>query len=725
MSVTERFAGWSAGHPRPVVFLWSIAVLAGIIFWRGADHSLTPHISLLGESEAIHGGRLIEARLGVDTSTTQVICASEGFDSRSAQDGQIPVEVGGANTPSTAGIVSSIGRCYESRWQAVGDNVSPSTLPDPERAFGIIGIVSPSDREAGSDETRRGLSLLLPPLVADSSLLEPSNGKVVEDIRAIAQDDIVRAERVGLPLAFLILLIVTRGIVSSVIPIVVGVAGVVLAAGATVLIGDTMPMSIYALNMIVMIGLAVGIDYTLLCLARYREILSEPTSPTEAIATTISTAGRAVVTSGTTVIVAMAGLLLVPISVFRDIAFGAMLVVALCVFAVLTLFPALASLLGRRIVWPRRIEASERQSRGVGWGRLAGAVAARPVLCGLAVLIPLVLLSVQALEFEGGLSAPQAFLQPDSSNRAQPDYLEEELSATLLSVVEIVVSSTSSDGADAAIGRLIAELGNDRDFAPVLTLETNDTGDLSVLTVLVVRPADSPAAAAALERLRGDFIPQAFDDGSAAALVSGPLAMQSDVLDSIWIWQIRIALLVLATSVIFLALMFRTVVVPIVAALTTMLSVGAGLGLLVLVVQQGHGASWLGLEQAPAIETWVPIVLFCIVFGLGMDYHVFLVSRIRERYQLTQDSTASIAFGLRSTASVVCGAALIMVVVFGCFATGRLLMLQQVGFGLAVAVAIDALLVRLVLVPAVMIVLGRRNWYLPGFLRWIPGDKGV
>jgi RND superfamily putative drug exporter len=276
-----------------------------------------------------------------------------------------------------------------------------------------------------------------------------------------------------------------------------------------------------------------------------------------------------------------------------------------------------------------------------------------------------------------------------------------------------------------AIAHLIAELGNDRDFAPVLTLETNEPGDLSVLTALVVRPADSPAAAAALERLRDEFLPQAFGDVSATALVTGPLAMQLDVRDSIWIWQIRIALLVLATSVIFLTLMFRTVVVPIVAALTTMLSVGAALGLLVLVVQKGHGASLLGLEQVSAIETWVPIVLFCIVFGLGMDYHVFLVSRIRERYRLTRDSTASITFGLRSTASVVCGAALIMVVVFGCFATGRLLMLQQVGFGLAVAVAIDALLVRLVLVPATMIVLGRRNWYLPGFLRWIPGDKGV
>ena len=173
-------------------------------------------------------------------------------------------------------------------------------------------------------------------------------------------------------------------------------------------------------------------------------------------------------------------------------------------------------------------------------------------------------------------------------------------------------------------------------------------------------------------------------------------------------------------SFIVLMAVFRSIVVPMVATLTTLLSASAAIGVLVLVVQEGHGASLLGLQKTSMIEVWVPIVLFSILFGMSMDYHVFLLSRVQERIRQTGETTASVTFGVRSTGAIVCGAALIMVIVFGSFASGQLLLLQQIGFGLAVAILIDAFLVRLMLVPAAMTLLGERNWYLPGWLRWLP-----
>ena len=279
----------------------------------------------------------------------------------------------------------------------------------------------------------------------------------------------------------------------------------------------------------------------------------------------------------------------------------------------------------------------------------------------------------------------------------------------------VIDGQTDSEPVQAAIKRLEAAVASDPAFV-TSELEVHPDADLSILILLRARLAGDPAskqAMDAVERLRADYIQRAFDGVPARAMVTGETA---GFVDSIEIVDTYTPIVVAFV----LTLAFRSIVIPVKAILMNLLSVGATYGLLVLVFQKGVGADLLGFQQVDVIETGIPLFLFAILFGLSMDYHVFLMSRIRERYVQTKDNAEAVAFGLRSTGRLITGAALIMVGVFGGFALGDLAAMQQFGFGLAVAVFVDATIVRSVLVPASMRLLGDWNWYLPNFLRWLP-----
>jgi len=263
-------------------------------------------------------------------------------------------------------------------------------------------------------------------------------------------------------------------------------------------------------------------------------------------------------------------------------------------------------------------------------------------------------------------------------------------------------------------------MANDAAFGPVLSSGWNDAGTLAVIDVPLTMPGNDPAAGRAIERLRGTLIPTAFAGTDALVLVGNDPAVDYDLAKLVDTWTPRIFVIVLGFSFLLLLLAFRSIVIPIKAIVLNLLSVGAAYGLMVLVFQRGYGADLLGFTKVASIETWVPIFLFCILFGLSMDYHVFLLSRIREHYDQTHNNEESVVSGLRSTARLITGAAIIMVVVFAAFATASLTMFQQLGFGLAVAILLDSTVIRIVLVPASMKLLGDRNWYLPHWLNWLP-----
>jgi RND superfamily putative drug exporter len=299
--------------------------------------------------------------------------------------------------------------------------------------------------------------------------------------------------------------------------------------------------------------------------------------------------------------------------------------------------------------------------------------------------------------------------------------LAKDFSGGLSSPVEVVVDAPADDPAiRQGVERLQASLGTDRFLGPS-QVEVNPARDLTVVSAPLKGDPASDAAVEAIERVRDDYVPQAFPEGTPGKVVTGgETAFNKDFFEITSEYMPVVFAFVLGLSFILLTVAFRSVVVPVKAILLNLLSVAAAYGLIVLVFQKGVGNEIFGFDKVEAIEAWLPLFLFSVLFGLSMDYHVFLLSRVREHYDQTGDNTESVAYGLRTTAGIITGAALIMVAVFGGFAGGELVSFQQMGFGLAAAVLIDATIVRSILVPSTMKLLGKRNWYLPKWLEWLP-----
>ncbi|HEX9343958.1 MAG TPA: MMPL family transporter, partial [Actinomycetota bacterium] len=536
--------------------------------------------------------------------------------------------------------------------------------------------------------------------------------------------DLKKGETIGIVAAAVILVLVFGALAAAVLPIVLAVMSIVVALGIVSLLGMAFHFSFFVTNMITMMGLAVGIDYSLFIVSRYREERARGRERLDAVAAAGGTANRAVFFSGLTVVLALAGMLLIPTTIFRSLATGAIAVVLVAVLASLTLLPALLALMGDRInalrvpvLFKRRMENPDRTSGF--WAGVASRVMARPVLSLVLAAGVLVAVALPVFGIKTGFSGVSTF--PDDVQSKQAfTILARDFSGGLSQPAQIVVDGdVRSAPVSAAIARLRGALRADPAFGPS-ALQTNSAGDLALISVPVTGDPNGPAAADAIRQLRSTEIPRAFAGSGTRVLVGGQTAQSVDFFQLTDHYTPIVLAFVLGLSFLLLAVVFRSLVVPLLGVLLNLLSAGAAYGLLVLVNQRGTGAGILGFQQVPTIESWLPLFLFSVLFGLSMDYQVFLLSRIRERYDQTGDNPAAVSFGLRTTGGIITGAALIMVAVFGGFATGRLVMLQEMGFGLAVAVLIDATLVRSVLVPAALRLLGDRNWYLPSWLHWLP-----
>ncbi|MER3438204.1 MAG: MMPL family transporter, partial [Chloroflexota bacterium] len=365
-----------------------------------------------------------------------------------------------------------------------------------------------------------------------------------------------------------------------------------------------------------------------------------------------------------------------------------------------------------------RQAAHDRETIHAGfWGRVTRIVMGRPVLAMVLAIGLLGAMAVPYFDLNTGFAGVESL--PESEAKEGFLILQEKFSAGRLAPVEIVVDG-SKDKAQPGIDRLLTALTPEQGFAHADEAQWNEAGDLALIRATLAMAPNDPAAYDLVVTLRKQIVPAAFEGVPASVYVTGETAFNKDFFDLVDTWTPRVFAFVLGLSFVLLMIVFRSIVVPLKAILMNLLSVGAAYGLMVLVFQKGYGAGFLGFQKTPTVEAWIPIFLFCVLFGLSMDYHVFLLSRIREHYDQTLRSRESVAVGLQATARIITGAALIMVAVFTGFAAGRLVMLQQVGFGLAVAVFLDATVVRSVLVPSAMALLGRVNWYLPRWLHWLP-----
>jgi RND superfamily putative drug exporter len=544
------------------------------------------------------------------------------------------------------------------------------------------------------------------------------------DILHIAEESLATGEAIGLGVALVVLVFVFGAVVAGLVPILLAILAIAVALGLAAIVGMVFDLSFLVTNIITMIGLAVGIDYSLFIVSRYREERAAGFDEEESIVRAGATAGKAVMFSGFTVMLALAGMFLLPNTTTRSIGMGAILVVAASVLASLTLLPTILRLLGDRIE-RLRVRGRRRRSSSRFWDRITGGVMRRPVRSLLVAGGALVLAILPVFSMHQGFSGVSSL--PDEVESKQAFLiLEAEFTGGLSAPVEIVVDGEITESVSTALDDLVLALATDGSFGPA-SVEVSPAGDLAIVSAPLVGDPMTDASMDATRRVRTEMIPAAFAGERVEVLVGGETAGNVDYLQQVTDYTPILFAFVLGSSFLLLMVAFRSVVIPAKAILLNLLSVGAAYGLLVLFFQEGTGfgfikdiADWLGFTQVESIEAGMPLLMFSILFGLSMDYHVFMLSRIREHFDETGDNTGSVAFGLRTTGALITGAAAIMVAVFSGFAGAAIPGLQQIGFGLAVAVALDATIVRTILVPASMKLLGARNWWFPSWLGWLP-----
>jgi RND superfamily putative drug exporter len=726
---TAGLARLSALRPWRVIAIWGLVFVLGLVAASGIQDVVTGRWEFTNKPESVRGFDLLEEKLATGRLTTEtVIVQSESATVDDAAFRQV-VERTTADLRALTGIVAAATNVYE---MGAAGSPDAAALVSADRRTTLIPVTLAS-YETGSEHVDDFLDTLHRHEGAGFRLLTVGTVSIDETFNGIAEEDLQKAELIGIPIALLILVIVLRALVAPGLPMILAMGSIMIATGLAALIGHVYELSFYVVNMISMIGLAVGIDYALFIVERYREERRHGADKLTAIETAGGTASKAVLVSGVTVILALMGLFLLSTTIFSSLAIGAILVVIVAVLAMLTLVPAVLSLLGDKIDWPAR-KGGRRKAEGGNIGpppsalrlppspgfmeRFARLVMARPVVSVVLAGGLLIVASLPVVDLKTGMAGIDSL--PQSEVKEAIAILSQDFAAGMVEPVDIVVDGRQGPEVQTAIDRLVAELGQDADFAGTPGVTWSADGEVALVSASLASDTTAPGAYSTVERLRDDVIPSVFRDAPAEVYVTGETAYRQDLFDLADSAAWKVFAFVLGLSFLLLLLAFRSLVVPIKAIVMNLLSVGAAYGLLVMVFQKGHGTGLLGFQQTPTIEAWIPLFLFCVLFGLSMDYHVFLLSRIREHYDRTGRNGESVAHGLQSTAKIITGAALIMVAVFVGFASGRLVMLQQVGFGLAVAVFLDATVVRSVLVPASMALLGDRNWYLPRWLGWLP-----
>jgi putative drug exporter of the RND superfamily len=756
---TGKLAAFSQRKPWLIVASWVLIIIAAAVIAIGFPADLNTDFNFTNEPEAVRGEQLIAERMdeGEPVPDEYVVISSS---EHSVQSPEFQAFAGSVQADLMAldehvEMVASVFQLEDE--VLISDDGQATILPvflreDHGDIHPFLDTVASFDGEQGFEVVTGGYASI------NETFIETS------------ERDLITGETIGVSMALIVLVVVFGTLVAAGIPLLMAIFGITISIGITMIIGQFFDLSLFVINMMVMIGLAVGIDYSLFILGRYREERRKGFDKSTAIQHAGETASKAVFFSGLTVVIALLGMLIVPSNLFNSLGTGAIIVVVVSVMATLTLLPALLGILGDRVdsgrgrllmgviavallgfsfvfralgvdayfVWgyvglsvifailtilgidPFHRGGDTAES-GQFWGRVSRVVMRRPVVSILVVGVSLIALASFYLTIDLGESGIDTLPEDASSARAF-SMISERFSAISLESPNIVVvdaADVSDPEISGAIEQLSERLMADRDFGPPHVV-TNGTSDLALIETAPLSASGGSRSIESIERLRNEYIPDIFGGVNAEVLVTGPSAYTVDFNQLVYDYTPIVFAFVLGFSFLLLLLAFRSIVVPIKSVLMNLLSVGAAYGLLVLIFQHGVGNEIFGFQQVERIDAWVPLLMFTVLFGLSMDYHVFLLSRVRERYDLTKDNTSSVTYGVRTTASMITGAALIMVAVFSGFSMGDLVMFQQIGFGLAVAVILDATVVRSILVPASMKLLGDWNWYLPSWLQWLP-----
>jgi uncharacterized membrane protein YdfJ with MMPL/SSD domain len=560
------------------------------------------------------------------------------------------------------------------------------------------------------------------------------------DTQKIFNEDLGRGELIALPIALLVMAFMFGTVGGIAVPVIFAAISIPTTLGFVWIFANFMDMAVYVTNIVALIGLAIAVDYSMLVVFRFREELARtPDDVHGALQTTMATAGRATLFSGLTVAIGLALLVFMPLPFMRSMGIGGLLVPLVSIAASATLLPALLAMMGHKVnrwrIIPKRVLERRAASDTTGfWHRLATSIMRRPVLffCAAGGIMLVLALPALQLALTGG------------DNRGVPltteatrglHVLETTLGPGALAPHQIVVDTHKAGGAgdpavQAAERRLVAQLRQDPQIVPSTIAApylvpaqvarqanlVDDTGQVIQVRAAGRTDSGTKEAMDLVDRLRDRTVPAARFPSSSEVLVTGAPAFGVDFIDKAYGAFPWLVLAVLVISYLILLRAFRSVVLPLKAVLMNLLSVGAAYGVLVLVFQHGWGEP-IGLQQSPQIEAWIPIFLFAVLFGLSMDYEVFLLSRVREEWDRRHDNEAAVAYGLEHTGRIITAAAIIMIAAFAGFSAGSFVGLQEFGIGLSAAIFLDATVVRAILVPATMKLLGNWNWYMPERVR--------
>ena len=515
-----------------------------------------------------------------------------------------------------------------------------------EPAYTVLDVVEQANESSGLRVTTVG------------------NMSVARLLSEMVEETFQKGELIGISAAIIIMLAVFGAVVAALIPILLAIVAVFTAVGLIAIISMIGEVNEFTVIITTMIGLAVGIDYSLFIVQRFREERDRGRERYDAISIAGATASRTVLFSGVAVAIALGGMLIMPDKLFKSFGIGAIVVVVTSVAAALTLLPALIGLLGDRVNWltiPIFGRRRSPESGGGLWGAIADAVTAHPAISVVITAILLLGLTAPIATLELG-SGGISMMPNDTDERHAFDVVNAEFADGIITAdIVVLAPDVSASAVQDAIEDLTTSLASD-EFFGTQELMTSANGDLVDIRVSIAGDISSPESIAGIQRLRDNYIPAAFAEVDAEVLVGGETA---EVMDSVAIVLQYVPLImaaVLTASFLLLLIAFRSIVVPLKAVVMNLLSVGAAYGLVVLVFQHGVGGNLFGFQEVPVIESWIPLFLFTILFGPSMDYHVFLLSRIKERFDETRDNSGSVLYGLHSTASIITGAALIMVV---------------------------------------------------------------
>jgi uncharacterized membrane protein YdfJ with MMPL/SSD domain len=709
-NLAARMGRWSAAHWKTATFGWlALVVVAFALGGQIGTKQIDPNAKGPGES-----GRMDKI---LDAGFKQPAGESVLIQNRSLQ----------AGTPAFAAAVDDVVARLSK--VAVVRNVQAPKIAGDRHAV-LIDFDISGDKDTAADRLDPVLAS-----VGDAGKAHPSffvgefgGASAAKGVDSAFADDLKSAGVYSIPLTLIILVAAFGALVAAGIPLLLALTAVFATFGLAALPSHLIPLAQEAFAVVLLIGLAVGVDYSLFYLRREREERAAGRSPKAALEVAAATSGRSVLISGFTVMVAMAGLFLTGDATFASFGYATIIVVAVAMLGSLTVLPALLSKLGDRVdrLHVPLVRRRRRSSReGGAWGGIVDAVLRRPLLSASLAGGLLIALAIPALQMHMATPGPDTFPQKlavvKTYERMQQEFPGNALPANVV-IKTSNVNAPTVRNAIAALERRALATGQ---IEKPITVDTNRSGTVANITMPIKGTGTDAASMNALALLRDELIPATVGTVPAAEVgVTGIAARWSDELSQQRSKLPYVVAFVLIFAFCLMLIAFRSIVVALKAILLNLLSVGAAFGILVLVFQHGVGKGMLGFSSTAGISPVVPMLLFVILFGLSMDYHVFIVSRIRETFNRGASMDDAISSGIKSTAGTVTSAAIVMVAVFSIFATLSMLMFKQFGVGLAAAILIDATIVRGVLLPATMKLLGERNWYLPRWLEWLPRLEG-